>query len=79
MRITIIGLGLIGGSAALAWKEVAKAGRFLSSDLTITAVDTNPETLDLALQLGVADRVTASIAEGVADARLSSIGLERSG
>lgn len=68
MRITIIGLGLIGGSAALAWKEVAKAGRFLSSDLTITAVDTNPETLDLALQLGVADRVTASIAEGVADA-----------
>ena len=68
MRITIIGLGLIGGSAALAWKEASKEGRFLSSELTITAVDTNSETLDLALELGIADRVTSSIAEGVADA-----------
>lgn len=68
MRITIIGLGLIGGSAALAWKRALKEGRFPEHSLTITAVDTNPETLELALKVGVADRVTASIEEGVADA-----------
>ena len=28
MRITIIGLGLIGGSAALAWKQAHAEGRF---------------------------------------------------
>lgn len=70
MRITIIGLGLIGGSAALAWKQACKEGRFPDGSLTITAVDTNPETLALAIEKGIADRVTPSVAEGVVDADL---------
>lgn len=70
MRITIIGLGLIGGSAALAWKQAFKEGRFPGASLSITAVDTNPETLALALEKGIADRVTPSVAEGVVDADL---------
>lgn len=65
MRITIIGLGLIGGSAALAWKQAHAEGRFPGGSLSITAVDTNPATLSLALERGIADRVTPSIAEGV--------------
>lgn len=70
MRITIIGLGLIGGSAALAWREAFARGSFPGGSLAITAVDTNPATLALALEKGVADRVTPSIAQGVADADL---------
>ena len=70
MRITIIGLGLIGGSAALAWKQAHAEGRFPGGSLSITAVDTNPATLSLALEWGIADRVTPSIAEGVLDADL---------
>ena len=70
MRITIIGLGLIGGSAALAWKQAHAEGRFPGGSLSITAVDTNPATLSLALERGIADRVTPSIAEGVLDADL---------
>ena len=69
MRITIIGLGLIGGSAALARAAFAR-GSFPGGALTITAVDTNPATLALALEKGVADRVTPSIAQGVVDADL---------
>lgn len=70
MRITIIGLGLIGGSAALAWREAFARRSFPGGSLAITAVDTNPATLVLALEKGVADRVTPSIAQGVADADL---------
>lgn len=70
MRITIIGLGLIGGSAALAWKQAHAEGRFPGGSLSITAVDTNPATLSLALERGIADRVTPSIAKGVLDADL---------
>ena len=70
MRITIIGLGLIGGSAALAWKQAHAEGRFPGGSLSITAVDTNPATLSLALERGIADRVTPSIVEGVLDADL---------
>lgn len=70
MRITIIGLGLIGGSAALAWKRAVKEGRFPAETLSITAVDTREETLRYALQNGIADRVTSEIAEGVREADL---------
>ena len=70
MRITIIGLGLIGGSAALAWKQAHAEGCFPGGSLSITAVDTNPATLSLALERGIADRVTPSIVEGVLDADL---------
>lgn len=70
MRITIIGLGLIGGSAALAWKAAFREGRFPSETLEITAVDTRQATLDYALEKGIADRVTPDIAEGVKDADL---------
>lgn len=70
MRITIIGLGLIGGSAALAWKAAHREGRFPASSLEITAVDTKQETLDYALAHGIADKVSLDIAEGVKNADL---------
>lgn len=70
MRITIIGLGLIGGSAALAWKAAFREGRFPAPSLEITAVDTRRETLDYALHNGIADKVSLDIAEGVKDADL---------
>ena len=70
MRITIIGLGLIGGAAALAWKAAFREGRFPAETLEITAVDTRQATLDYALENGIADRVTQGIAQGVKDADL---------
>ena len=46
-------VGLIGGSAALAWKQAHAEGRFPGGSLSITAVDTNPATLSLALERGI--------------------------
>lgn len=57
MKITVIGLGLIGGSIA---KDLRKA-EFASE---IIGVDSNPEHLKRALELGIADR-GASLEEGV--------------
>lgn len=70
MNIAIIGLGLIGGSAALAWRRAARRGSWPFGELTIAAADTRRETLDLALRLGAADRVTDSPAEAMKDADL---------
>jgi len=50
MKLTVIGLGLIGGSMA---KDLRKAG-FAHE---ITGVDTNPENEKEALRLGIVDRV----------------------
>jgi prephenate dehydrogenase len=49
MKITIIGLGLIGGSLA---KHIKK-----HTDHTINAIDTNPETTAMALSQGMIDTV----------------------
>ena len=50
-----IGLGLIGGSIARALKEKH------ADNVQILAYDTNPATLSLAKEQGVADRITAEI------------------
>jgi prephenate dehydrogenase len=50
MKLTVIGLGLIGGSMA---KDLRKAG-FANE---ITGVDTNPENEKEALRLGIVDRI----------------------
>ncbi len=58
-RVCIVGLGLMGGSLALALRP------FLTH---LTIVDTNPETREAAQNL--ADFVTGNLAEGVRDAEL---------
>jgi prephenate dehydrogenase len=50
MKLTVIGLGLIGGSIA---KDLRKAG-FATK---ITGVDSNPENAQEALRLGIVDRI----------------------
>ncbi|MFA9388187.1 MAG: prephenate dehydrogenase [Prolixibacteraceae bacterium] len=60
MKVTIIGLGLIGGSIA---KDLRKA-EFATE---IIGVDSNPEHLKRALELGIADR-GATLEDGVQQA-----------
>lgn len=60
-RLCLIGVGLLGGSVARAARE-----RGLVRD--ITGIDTDTSNLETALELGVVDRVTTSIAEGIHDA-----------
>lgn len=61
-RITVIGLGLIGGSMAMALRGFKNA--------LITGVDIDPEALRKALARGAIDTACEGIAEGVADADL---------
>lgn len=58
-HLTVVGLGLMGGSMALALRGVAE---------TITGVDMNPATCDYALANGIVDAVTDDLRAGVADA-----------
>lgn len=60
MKITIVGLGLIGGSMA---RDLRKTG-FATE---IIGVDSNPEHMRRALELGLADR-DATLEQGVAEA-----------
>lgn len=62
MRLTVIGLGLIGGSIA---KDLRRTG-FATE---ITGVENNPEHADEALKLGIVDRIE-SLAVAVSDADL---------
>lgn len=62
MKLTVIGLGLIGGSMA---KDLRRTG-FATE---ITGVDNNPEHAEEALRLGIADRVEP-LEAAVADADL---------
>ena len=62
LRITIIGIGLIGGSLALAFKK------YCCPAPLITAVDCDPAALDEALQLGVADWASTDPVTGVKEA-----------
>ena len=58
--IAIIGLGLIGGSMAMALRGF--------EDFEIVGVDTDPATLDFAAAHGVADRLTSDGAAAIAEA-----------
>lgn len=70
MQISVIGFGLIGGSALLAWQDLRRRGVPLVQNLTTVAMDLNPETLRYARENGLADRVTDSLDEAVKDADL---------
>jgi prephenate dehydrogenase len=61
LQVTIIGLGLMGGSLALALH--GRVGR-------LCVVDRNPTILEMAIERGVADLVTGDPAEGVSGADL---------
>jgi len=61
MRIAVIGVGLIGGSVALAARERLGA--------SISGYDSSPGAIELALQRGAVDRAGSTVAETVADAQ----------
>jgi prephenate dehydrogenase len=63
MRLALIGVGLIGGSAALAWKHSGQVG-------TVVGFDPDAAACALALERGVVDRTAGSVAEAVRDAEL---------
>jgi prephenate dehydrogenase len=60
MRLAVIGVGLIGGSVALAARDRIGA--------IVAAHDASPEALMLARERGAADRICETIADAVADA-----------
>ncbi|KAA0890428.1 prephenate dehydrogenase [Oryzomonas rubra] len=62
-RLTVIGVGLIGGSFARALREAGAVG-------TIVGVDTDRDNLNQALSLGVVDEITPDVARGVRDAQV---------
>ncbi len=62
-KIAIIGVGLIGGSLALALKEKGLAG-------SITGIGRSKENLETARSLGIVDSYTQDVAEGVGNADL---------
>jgi prephenate dehydrogenase len=61
--LALIGVGLIGGSAALAWRHAGAVGEAVG-------FDPNPDALRRAQALGVIDRAAASAAEAVRGADL---------
>jgi prephenate dehydrogenase len=58
-HLAVVGLGLMGGSLALALRGCAN---------TITGIDPNPETRTYALKHGMVDAATDDLQQGVADA-----------
>jgi prephenate dehydrogenase len=60
MRIAVLGVGLIGGSVALAARERLGA--------SVTGYDDSPEALERALQRGALNCARSSVADAVADA-----------
>jgi len=62
-RLCVIGVGLIGGSLALALKAAGEVGE-------VVGVGRGRDNLETALRLGVVDRFTTDPGEGVADADL---------
>ena len=60
-RLSIVGLGLLGGS-------VAKAARAASLAQEIVGVGRNPKTLEPALRARAVDRITTDLSEGVSGA-----------
>lgn len=61
LRITIVGVGLIGGSLGMAWRAARRG-------LYVTGVVRRPESADEAVSLGACDEATTDLAEGVAQA-----------
>ena len=61
--LAIVGLGLIGSS-------IARAARTYGLSERIVAIDADPGVLERVRALGIADHVTASLGEGVAEADL---------
>ncbi len=59
-NVAIVGLGLMGGSMALALRDQARH---------ITGVDPNEETLAYALERGIIDRATADLQDGTKEAQ----------
>lgn len=57
-QATIVGVGLIGGSLGLAWRERGAVG-------SVVGVDVHEETLRRACEVGAIDRGTTELAEGV--------------
>ena len=62
-QLAIVGVGLIGGSLALALKAAGAVGE-------VVGIGRGAANLETALKLGVVDRVTTDLAAGVADADL---------
>lgn len=60
-QLTVVGVGLIGGSFACALREAGAVG-------TIVGVDSDQENLNKALELGIIDKIALSAAEGVTGA-----------
>jgi len=60
-KLAVVGVGLIGGSLALALKEAGAVGH-------VVGVGRGFANLETALKLGVVDSITQDLAEGVADA-----------
>lgn len=60
-RLAVVGVGLIGGSLALALKEAGAVGH-------VVGIGRGLPNLETALRLGVVDSFTQDLAEGVADA-----------
>ena len=61
MKVAIIGFGLIGGSALLAWQALRREGHPLCAAMETVAMDLNPATLRFAREHALADVVTDSI------------------
>ena len=61
MRIAVLGVGLIGGSIALAARERLNA--------TVAGYDSSPEAVQLARERGAVDDASESVADAVADAQ----------
>jgi prephenate dehydrogenase len=62
-RLAVVGVGLIGGSLALALKAAGAVGE-------VVGIGRGLENLQKALELGVVDRFTRDLAEGVSEADL---------
>ena len=60
-KLAVVGVGLIGGSLALALKEAGAVGQ-------VVGVGRGMANLETALKLGVVDSITQELSEGVADA-----------
>jgi len=60
-KLTIVGVGLIGGSLAMALKEAGAVGE-------VIGVGRGRANLETALELGVVDEFTQELQEGVKDA-----------
>ncbi|MGA1562554.1 MAG: prephenate dehydrogenase, partial [Gammaproteobacteria bacterium] len=68
MKLSVIGLGLIGGSFARALRAAGAVSE-------VVACGRNPDALARAIELGVADRVTTDPVDAVRDADIVVLGV----